>query len=141
MAAEQHPQGQVHQQFIMERPNSPHGSEHSRYSGPMNTSYPSPTAMGAQLPPVPNANMAPTPHQLTGMPPNQQHGMPPAGMSPMGMSPVGMPPTGYKPNDGPQPPPKAYPCSTCGKGFARRSDLARHGKYSYAHEVTFADFH
>lgn len=24
-------------------------------------------------------------------------------------------------------PPKAFACSTCGKGFARRSDLARHG--------------
>ena len=24
--------------------------------------------------------------------------------------------------------PKAFPCGTCGKGFARRSDLARHGK-------------
>ena len=28
-------------------------------------------------------------------------------------------------------PPKAFACSTCGKGFARRSDLARHGTRSF----------
>jgi len=26
---------------------------------------------------------------------------------------------------------KAFACTTCGKGFARRSDLARHGKLNY----------
>ena len=116
--AEQHP-GQVHPTFVMDRPNSPHGSEHSRYSGPMNTSYPSPTAMGAQLPPVPSANMGPG---LSSLPPNMSHGTPP------GMSPVGLPATtGMRPGEPSHAPPKAYPCSTCGKGFARRSDLARHG--------------
>ncbi|KAK3692631.1 hypothetical protein B0T22DRAFT_20298 [Podospora appendiculata] len=107
---EQHP-NQQHQQLSMERPNSPHGSEHSRYSGPLNASYPSPTVMGAQLPAVPSANMGPTPLGLPGVPPNVMHGMQPQG---------------YKPAETPQHPPKAYPCSTCGKGFARRSDLARH---------------
>jgi len=123
MATEQqhHPgQAQMHPQYALERPNSPHGSEHSRYSGPMNTSYPSPTAMGAQLPPVPNANMGPAPHGLAGLPPSAPHGMVPTGMTS-----TGLPPTATQP-----PPPKAYPCSTCGKGFARRSDLARHGTYA-----------
>ncbi|KAK3316132.1 hypothetical protein B0H66DRAFT_279085 [Apodospora peruviana] len=95
-------------QMSMDRPNSPHGSEHSKYSGHMSTSYPSPSAMQASLPPVPSNNMGPAPMGLPGVPPNM-----------MQLHPQ------YKP-EAPQPPPKAYPCSTCGKGFARRSDLARH---------------
>jgi hypothetical protein len=104
------------QQLQMERQNSPHGSEQSRYSGPMNASYPSPTAMAAApMPPVPNANMAPAPmvpHEM------QQNLMP------------GIPPAGYQQAAAPvQPPAKQFPCSTCGKPFARRSDLARHGMH------------
>lgn len=76
----------------------------------MTQGYPSPTAGMAQLP-VPSANMGQVPMGLPGVPHNLAHTMHPA----------------YKP-EAPQPPPKAYPCSTCGKGFARRSDLARHGK-------------
>lgn len=100
-------------QAQLDRQNSPHGSEQSRYSGPMNASYPSPTAMAATpLPPVPNANMAPAPmvpHEM------QQN--------------LGMPPAGYQQAQPPaQPPAKQFPCSTCGKPFARRSDLARHGR-------------
>ncbi|KAM7207473.1 zinc finger protein with KRAB and SCAN domains 3 [Naviculisporaceae sp. PSN 640] len=96
-------------QLTMDRANSPHGSEHSRYSAPMTQGYPSPTAGMAQLPAVPNANMGQMPMGLPGVPPNLAHAMHPS----------------YKP-EAPPPPPKAYPCSTCGKGFARRSDLARH---------------
>ena len=104
------------QQLQMDRQNSPHGSEQSRYSGPMNASYPPPTAMAAApLPPVPSANMAPAP-----MVPHEMHPLMP-----------GMSPTAYQQQAaGPvQAPAKQFPCSTCGKPFARRSDLARHGTH------------
>lgn len=98
-----------------DRNNSPHGSESSHFSGPrpatldvlngMSKSLPygSPTSMQTSLP-LPDPNMAPLP----------------------GMPPMNLPPS-YKHTFG-EHPPKAYPCSTCSKGFARRSDLARHGK-------------
>lgn len=100
----------------MERSASPHDSEHSQYSNPHSIarSYPSPSAMQApmhipnpmpaamQLPGFPDmSNMGGMPHYAQQMP---QHAPPP-----------------------PQQPVRAYPCSTCGKGFARRSDRARHG--------------
>lgn len=37
--------------------------------------------------------------------------------------------TGNAQRQGSNPSVKAFACTTCGKGFARRSDLARHGKY------------
>ncbi|KAI1078107.1 hypothetical protein F5B20DRAFT_571839 [Whalleya microplaca] len=104
----------------MDRANSPHGSESSYHSGHRvgpslealngmgnGRPYGSPSAMQTQIP-LPDQGMAP------GM---MMHGMPPV---------HGLPMSYNKPPEAPQPPPKAYPCSTCHKGFARRSDLARH---------------
>lgn len=120
----------------LERTASPHGSIpsiHSRYSTPrpgdisetLPRSYPSPTPMLQSSEP-----------QLPGM---AVHGMPPTSAAqqyqPGYRPPVipgnwnqtiqPMPSQQAVPSRGPV---KAFPCSTCRKGFARRSDLARHGK-------------
>lgn len=103
----------------LDRADSPHGSEHSRYSQPpMNGGmqngrpYGSPTVMHAPLH-MPEPNMAPSGMGFPTMTSDMSHTM----------AQFAKPPDAT-----PQPPPKAYPCATCGKGFARRSDLARHGK-------------
>lgn len=36
--------------------------------------------------------------------------------------------------------PKAFACSTCGKGFARRSDLARHGMCQLLQQLAWLEF-
>lgn len=92
-----------------ERGNSPHDSEHSRYSAPrmgqLNINgqnamrYPSPAAMQSQLP-------------MMQQPYRQENNFD-GGMM-------------QQNRQTPEVAQKAFPCSTCGKGFARRSDLARH---------------
>ena len=102
-----------------ERGNSPHDSEHSRYSGSrisqMNGtpngmhSYPSPPAMQSGLP------MLQQPYRPD---------------SSFDNSIMQQETSRSRPIQGDVAPQKAFPCSSCGKGFARRSDLARHGKSS-----------
>lgn len=103
----------------MERSASPHGSEQSHYSTPhsMPRGYPSPSAMQA---PMHIPNPMPAAMQLSGYPdmPNMAN-----------MAQMTMPQMPQQPQPQQQPT-KAYPCSTCGKGFARRSDLARHGRFA-----------
>ncbi|KAI0483840.1 hypothetical protein F4859DRAFT_512477 [Xylaria cf. heliscus] len=114
---QQHQQQQPHTQSQLmthqhlqpatfDRANSPHGSEASYHSA--HRPYGSPSAVPGQLP-LPDPNI-------------------PANMMMAGLPPVGqaMAMPYNKPPEAPQPPIKAYPCSTCTKRFARRSDLARH---------------
>ncbi|KYK54956.1 zinc finger domain-containing protein [Drechmeria coniospora] len=110
----------VKQESDMERSVSPHMSEHSSYSTPhsMSRSYGSPSVM--------QSSMQPTMHMPTSIPNtlamNTYHDMSGAISHVTSMSLHHLPP--HQPQ--PEQPLKAYPCSTCGKAFARRSDLARH---------------
>jgi hypothetical protein len=121
----------------IDRTNSPHGSESSHYSrgGPgdlhalnmatARSSYGSPTSMHASLTMSDHGMQAALPPgmMIPGMPTMQAGN----GMAVGYPQPVKMEHTQQQQT---QPPVKAFPCSTCGKGFARRSDLARHGAYS-----------
>lgn len=104
-----------------ERGNSPHDSEQSRYSAPrmghlsgmngapLGMRYPSPTAMQ-------------NPHPMLQQPYNPNNSFD-NGMISQDPNRVGNQPTSEPVAQ------KAFPCSSCGKGFARRSDLARHGEF------------
>ncbi|KAI0421527.1 hypothetical protein F5X98DRAFT_370659 [Xylaria grammica] len=94
------------QPATFDRANSPHGSEGSYHSA--HRPYGSPSAVHGQLP-LPDPNIPPS-IMMAGLPNVSQ----------------GIPMPYNKPSEPPQPPVKPYPCSTCQKRFARRSDLARH---------------
>ena len=75
--------------------------------------YSSPTHMQAPMPLLHQSYLPTTPTDA-GYPPQPQPDQ------------LSQQPTGRNGN-GESGPPKSFACSTCGKGFARRSDLARHG--------------
>jgi hypothetical protein len=130
------PNGRIKSETNSERGASPHTSD-SRYAPqpqqqvqypsmtngyPHEMRYPSPSAgqMG-----VPNQMLPYNPNAQAeqGYPPPQQQQQQQQQQLPQA------PPqaNGRTADTGP---PKAFACSTCGKGFARRSDLARHGTFT-----------
>lgn len=112
----------------MDRSNSPHGSESSYHSGPRagptldlngmagGRAYGSPSAMPMQST-MPFSDPSVTAGMMMPSMPSVPHGLP--------MS-YSQPEMTQQPQPPAQPPVKQFECSTCKKGFARRSDLARH---------------
>lgn len=122
-----HLSGRIKSETGSERGVSPHPSDmSSRYSSTpaqsiagypslqqqygMDQRYPSPSTM--------NVNNPMMGYNGTTQPPELAY--------PGAQAPIPKPGSEASPGTGP---PKAFPCSTCGKGFARRSDLARHGTW------------
>ena len=122
----------LHQQLthVATRSPSESGSErgHSAYGPDSSSHYSSRTAH--------------TLHAMANLHSDLRYSSPTSMHAPLPHFPPGMMPTGTPfesamvPNEHlespapplPSPTAKAFPCTSCGKGFARRSDLARHGE-------------
>lgn len=116
-----------------DRGTSPHGSEHSQYSTPrmgMSGMNGAPTGMRYPSPPTMQGSM-PMMQQPYRPDVTFDNGMMPTQQQQQQQQPQPQPPldnTTRQRQPGDPTVTKAFPCSTCGKGFARRSDLARHGE-------------
>lgn len=133
--------GRVKSENGSERGGSPHLSEALRYHSQQEGQYPSmPTYAHNVRYGSPTASLSGAAQMMNGYggPSPPDHGM-------YGQRPLPDGSTGQQgqpgqnggsvrmaPDNGP---PKAYACSTCGKGFARRSDLARHGMSLIQHSI------
>jgi hypothetical protein len=136
--------GRIKSETGSDRGASPHASDGPRYPGPpqpppsvgayppmpgygADMRYPSPsaTSMGLPNPMMNGYNSNPQDPSAYGgqrpLPDTSQQPQQQAGSN-----------VRVAPDNGP---PKSFACSTCGKGFARRSDLARHGRKSLLHDL------
>lgn len=146
MQAPQQPQPQYPPPpFLNGRIKSETGSDRTASPHPVDPRYPAPTQQPLQAyPPMPNnygTDMRyPSPSaSAMGVPMSMPNGYPPSGQAdnpyapqqPSAEQTTQQQPSGRTSNE--NGPPKAFACSTCSKGFARRSDLARHGKMMKYH--------
>jgi hypothetical protein len=117
--------GRIKSETNSERGVSPHPSDNRYPTQPQQIPY---TAMSngyndQMRYPSPSASQMGVPNQLLAYNPNA----PTDQYAPQ--QPTTAQTNGRQPGE--SGPPKAFACSTCGKGFARRSDLARHGELKF----------